>query len=671
MKRVDVEEMSLVNFKGIKNLTIKFNKSETEIRGANATGKTTIADAFNWLLFGKDTVGNGDAKFGIKTNDVRGNVIPKIDHEVTATLSISGQLVALRRVLSEDWVTPRGKAEPELRGNSTSYFYNGVPLKEGEYKSKINAIIGEDLFRLITNPLYFPKLKWEDQRAILLNIAGDVSLGTIAAGRSEFSALLEQLSGKSLAEYKAEISARKKKLKEALDLIPARIDEVMRATPAEPDYKALESEKNNAENSIRDIEAAMQNAAEASRQEYEAQRKIQSEINVLRTKQQQLLFDSTKKAKETWNNTNSHSNDVRNRFYSLRRESESTSQMRQREMDSFSSELKRIESRLNIITKEIENKRSDWFSESAKEYSPSDSEFCPNCGYDLHQQKNEESKEKFEKTKFSKLDRITEEGKQLSQEKSKIEKGFEEIKKSYEALKLNYEEESEDFDLKLSKLQEEISANPQVSYIDPKPSEIPEYEDLEAKIIELSKSLQNRRKNEIFGQNNPDLTTQKRELQKNIDEIKKQLALKSVIENNAKRKAQLLMEEKDLAQQKADLEGQEFTADSLVKEQMNEVERRVNQKFSLVRFKMFTQQINGGEKPDCVMYSATDGSRYIDMNNAQKINVGLDIINTLCDFNGVYAPIFIDNAEGINQLLSVDSQLIKLIVTTDKELIIK
>jgi hypothetical protein len=86
---------------------------------------------------------------------------------------------------------------------------------------------------------------------------------------------------------------------------------------------------------------------------------------------------------------------------------------------------------------------------------------------------------------------------------------------------------------------------------------------------------------------------------------------------------------------------------------------------------MFAQQINGGEKPDCIMFSKTDGAKYMDMNNAQKFNAGLDIINTLCEFNGVCAPIFIDNAEAVNEFIPVKSQLVKLIVTTDKELIIK
>ncbi|MDR1023391.1 MAG: AAA family ATPase [Prevotellaceae bacterium] len=666
MKVVTINKITLVNFKGIKSLTVDFGQV-TEIRGANATGKSTIADAFSWVLFGKDTAGNSDSKFGIKTNDRNGKVIPKIDHEVTAILDVSGETVELRRVLSEDWVTPRGKAEPELKGNSTAYFYNGVPLKESEYKAKINEMISEDLFRMVTSPLYFPRLDWQEQREMLLKIAGGITLEEIAKDRAEFSELIAQLSGKSLAEYKAEIAARKKKIKEALDLIPARIDEVTRATPAAPDYKKLEAEKTAAESSLKEIEAAMQSAAEASRHEYEAQRKIQEEVNGMKAKQQQIKFDALQKSKDEWNNRNASANEASAKLNSVQRESETTEQIRIREMDALNGNLKRIKSRLQSVTSEIEQKRAAWFTENGKEYNPYDSELCPKCGYDLHRQHNDEARAIFEQIKSDNLQRITNEGKQLSQEKENIEKDIEEIKKGIEDLKIISEKERANFAEQLAALQEEINANPKTPYSEPKYAEIPEYMTLEAKIIELSNSLQSR---PATG-NNSKLTAKKRELQIQLDGVKQQLGLKTVIEANEKRKSELLKEEKDLAQQKANLEKQEFTADALVKEQMNEVERRVNLKFNLVFFKMFSQQINGGEKQDCILISKSTGAKFMDTNSADKMNIGLDIINTLCEFNGVSAPIFIDNAEGINRILPVNSQLIKLIVTTDKEIVIK
>jgi len=64
-----------------------------------------------------------------------------------------------------------------------------------------------------------------------------------------------------------------------------------------------------------------------------------------------------------------------------------------------------------------------------------------------------------------------------------------------------------------------------------------------------------------------------------------------------------------------------------------------------------------------------DGVPYrSDLNTAAKINAGLDIINTMQGFYGVTAPIFIDNAEGINSILETPAQTILLRVTRDKKL---
>jgi DNA repair exonuclease SbcCD ATPase subunit len=657
MKKVTIKTMTLVNFKGIKSLTVNFGQ-ETEIRGANATGKSTIADAFNWVLFGKDAAGNSDSKFGIKTNDTNGKVIPKLNHEVTALLDVDGQAVELRRVLSEDWVTPRGKAEPELKGNSTAYFYNGVPLKEGEYKSKINEIINEDLFRMITSPLYFPRLKWEEQRAILLQISGNVTLEEIAAGRTEFMALLAQLSGKSLAEYKNEIATRKKKLKEELDLIPTRIDEVTRATPASPDYTALEAEKKAIEKSIADVEAALQNAADAKRQEYEVQRKIQEEINELKSQQQKVLFDEQTKVREETFAANEKRHEVENNI----KVAETEIATLKRDDSNNTRELMELRVRIDKKLSDIEVLRKTWHEENTKEYQGND--ICHACGQSLPKHMKADAQKLFTEAKTKTLAEITEKGKKMSEDAEMmnkeadklVEKGFDLNTKLLEQEKC------------LKTLQAKLAEMPVVNEKNINPDDLTERKKLQEKIDFLVESIKNQPETTS---DNSELKNKKQELKTQLDGINRQLSLNEVIEANTKRKADLLKIEKNLAQQKADLEKQEFIADSLVKEQMNEVERRVNHKFSRVKFKMFSLQINGGEKPDCILFSTKTGAKYMDTNNADKIGIGLDIINTLCEFNGVCAPIFCDNAESVNQYPTMKSQMIFLRVTDDKELLIK
>ena len=85
---------------------------------------------------------------------------------------------------------------------------------------------------------------------------------------------------------------------------------------------------------------------------------------------------------------------------------------------------------------------------------------------------------------------------------------------------------------------------------------------------------------------------------------------------------------------------------------------------------MFDQQINGSINPCCeILYNGVPFER--GLNNAARINVGIDIVNTLSDFFVFKGPIFVDNAESINDIADTPAQVIGLYVSTDEKLIIK
>ena len=101
MKTVLIKEISLLNFKGLRNLTVEFDPALTEINGRNGIGKTTIFDGFTWLLFGKNS--EDRKQFGIKTYDEAGNIIPKLPHEVSAVLLVDGEFVTICVRLNDIW----------------------------------------------------------------------------------------------------------------------------------------------------------------------------------------------------------------------------------------------------------------------------------------------------------------------------------------------------------------------------------------------------------------------------------------------------------------------------------------------------------------------------------------------------------------------------------------
>lgn len=219
-------KLKLQNFKGIRNSEFDFGGIDATIYGDNATGKTTVFDSLCWLLFSKDSLDRAD--FEIKTLE-NGKPIHKVNHEVEAEfLNDDGNSFTLRRVYREKYSSPRG-GDTKLTGHTTDYFVNDVPVKEKEYKQYINDVIAEDVFKLITNPLYFnEQYSWQNRRKLLLEISGDIKDEEVINSRSELTRLAELLNGRTVDEQRKIVAAKKTAINKELDMIPVRIDEALR-----------------------------------------------------------------------------------------------------------------------------------------------------------------------------------------------------------------------------------------------------------------------------------------------------------------------------------------------------------------------------------------------------------------------------------------------------------
>ena len=227
MNEIKILELSLRNFKGVKDLTLSPGGKNINVYGDNATGKTTIMDSFLWLLFDKDS--QNSSNFNIKTLDEKGNVIHGLEHEVKAKLEINKKVIELQKIYKEKWTKKRGEAERTLTGHTTDYFINNVPKKKSEYENYLSQIIDEDTFKILTNPLHFnTNLHWKDRRDLALNICGEVDQEEIFKKDKGLIQLRPLLEEKLIDDLKAEMAARRRKLNEELKSIPYRIDELSR-----------------------------------------------------------------------------------------------------------------------------------------------------------------------------------------------------------------------------------------------------------------------------------------------------------------------------------------------------------------------------------------------------------------------------------------------------------
>jgi DNA repair exonuclease SbcCD ATPase subunit len=649
MKKVKLQSLHIVNFKGIKDLSITF-QDETFIYGRNGSGKTTISDAFLWLLFGKNSEDKKD--FSIKPLDGQNNIIPKTENQVEGSFLVDGQNIVLRRIHREKWVKSKGELEATFTGNETLFFWNEVPCQAGEYQKKVSELINEQLFKLITSPTAFNDLDWKERRRIITGIVGEVSDNDIAASKKEFMNLMMELSGKSLEDYRKEITAKKKKLKDELSLIPARIDELHKSLPAAPDTAMIQIDINNMDIEIKKCNDQIKDASKASEQFFQEKSKRNERIGEIR----QQLFNITEAEKTTIRST--HSDALTNR-QSLERE------IKNIELDVADSQRTKnqLVSKSAMLDGDILRLRGEWGTVNAKTLTFNEAEFCcPTCkrAYEDSdiESKQAEMTENFNVAKSKQLAEISAQGKQKNTEKSAIQPQIVELDE-FIALKSEIIEAKQKELSSIVPVPDDYEINLQAQ------KKATVNEDYKALTGELDKLNQVNDLPFTESNNNLKIEAERKEFELKRDELNMKLNNQAVIDRTNNRIQQLNDEARSFSQQVATLEKSEFIILAFEKAKIDLIEEKVNQRFKLVQFKMFKQNINGGTEPCCEILC--NGVPFSDANTASQINAGIEIINILCENYQVSAPIFIDGRESITEIILTDSQIINMVVSPEHE----
>ncbi|MGG5486289.1 hypothetical protein [Gaetbulibacter sp. PBL-D1] len=659
MKTIRIKSLELINFKGIKSLKLDDLGNETSIYGKNGIGKTTLFDAFIWLLFNKDSTDRKD--FEIKTLDKNNNVIPKIDHIVTGVIEVDGVEIVLKKTLKEKWQTKRGFTEPEFTGNETLYEWNGVPLNAGDYTSKINNIVDENVFKMITSTAAFNGMKWQDQRDVLIDLAGNVTDEDVASGYSEFENLVDTLvsEDKTLDEYKKQVKASISKSKQELKTIPTRIDEVERGKPETRDFDKVKSEIKSLDEKIEDVNTKMNDKAKAHQIEVDKKRGIQKEIFDVENEINATNHKLRQEARAKFNKLTQEPKRIENEIKNLDADIKTNEQL-------IANKEKKIEfnkTQIRSFEKQLEDYKEAWANVNKRTFVMDENECkCPTCNRELSEEDIQGKKEyleiNFNNQKRSELEVITNKGNTVDADRKSLQEQnhtlIKEIGNCKESLKELWSKRA-DYSNLLNKVnaepveEEDIFAELQVENQD-------FLHGLSNKIKELKSKLQ-----DVPEVDNTELQAEYKTLSRQRDELKMELQEEDRIKQADARIEQLANEEKHLAQSIAEMEKVQYTIEAFEKEKSNRIETSVNNMFKYVNFKLFKTLINGGEEPTCK--ALINGVPFSDANTASKINAGLDIINTLCYHYGVTAPVFIDNRESVVELIYSPSQIINLIVS--------
>lgn len=647
MRKIFVKSLSLVNFKGVRELDLQFVDGENMIGGSNGTGKTTVFDAFTWLMFGKDSKGRSDSNFNIKTLDDAGKPIYHLDHSVVAVMCVDGTDVKLERKYVEVWQKQSGTTDMFLKNHKTEFFVNDVKCAtKKEYDAEVNEIINESVYKMITNPWYFPQLSADNQKSMLIDMAGEVSDEDVAATNKNFAKFLEDLNGKPMEKMAKEIQAKKRACNEILDRIPSQIETAENVMPEAEDWDAIDAEIKNKLKEIEDIDATIADKSKVNEQEYERKASIQNQIGDAKLELANVKNEIRANASQARNVAIQEINNIQLQIQGNDNMIKSTNRL-------IENQEKEIESK-EINVKALREEYKKVFA-SMIEFN--DGQFiCPTCKrpYDAAdiEAKKKELTENFNTDKADKLKKIQEKGKALNA-------ALEEMKQTLATYKKELAKHEESV-LTLQKKKSEKEAEM------PEPVDEANIIDTDQRVIDLQNKivdLENQLNVGIKVIDVSELREQKRVDNEALQGLYKRAAKKEQIERTRKEIEDLEKKQASNNQVLADCEQWERLHIQFQKAKDEELLKRINGMFEIVSFSFLSTQLNGNEKLTCVC--TVNGTPYPDVNNAGKINAGLDIINAICKAKGVTAPIFVDNAESVNDILKTYSQKIMLYVTKD------
>ncbi|MSS77404.1 AAA family ATPase [Anaerococcus sp. AGMB00486] len=647
---IEIINLKFKNFKGLKDYSLNFSENVTTISGENASGKTTIFDGYCWLLYGKDSFNRKDCD--IKPYDIDGENIHNVETSVEGAFLFNDKEVKLKRIYKEIWKKKRGSNTKEFSGHTTDFYINEVPKKKKEYEEFISEYINEEEFNLLSNPLYFNEIiDKSERRNILLSLVDDVSTDDVVKENKELKELdLEQY---AIEELQAMSKSKTKKINEKLKEIPARIDE-LNSTKVDEDFKELEDEKEKIVKEIEDIDrelAGNKNVSEELDKKYKSIAELKEEFNAINSDYEESKKNNIQK--------------FENKHTEIQRKIDACTFEITNTIDRINSLENRIEEKeklINDVNKELEQMRKDWVDISTKKFDGSLN--CPTCGREFEEDKKQEILSNFNIHKSNEIEKMEKKG---FERKDKIE-SYQSNIKEFETEKENLLSQEKKLKDKKEKLKEEeltvLEIIERAKALKIMPSLIKRQEEIKKEIESIEESIKN-----IDKKDNTQLLEQKRVLNQKLDEINtKVLGIGFNVKIDTKIE-EYEQEEKKLSAEYEEAQKILYLCDEYTKTYVDLVSSKVNNFFTFVKFKLFDTQINGGIQETAE--ATFKGVPYGVLNNAAKINAGLDVINALSQKYEKQIPIFVDNAEAINELTEVDSQLVRLVVSKDEELIVE
>lgn len=668
MKKILIDKICLRYFKGVENKEIVLGDNINVVKGRNGIGKSTIADAISWVLFGTNQA--GATKFGIKTKDKDGREIEDVAHSVEISLSVQDEQEGMMCYVLTRTLTETRKDDGSVTNNYT-YKVDGEVETVGDFKKVVDAICPEEVFRLCSSPYSFTQMDWSEQRKRLNEMFGVPSVEDVTGGDKKYDAIKELLEKHDVDKILKHLNYKRKEVQKNLDEVPVRLEALKNVLPKAEDWAAVEKlilEKR------KEITETRKNLNTIDNGGADFIRKYQniSTLN-LDHKRKRIMEESAQLRLGEIIKANAEAKTACKKAVA---EAEQNIEDLKQKLKSFDVALVKCDARMNELDAEKADGKEKWKLIKARTWEwNEDDAFCPTCKQALPegqvQKIMEESKKAFLNNQASDLKKLGDDAARIKEEVKKCEENTEYFKTQQKATQTQLDKAEAELIEARKALEKQTKKEEEKVSVETLLAEKPEYKQVCDRIKKIEAEQENPADEGMSEEDKKlkaDLEKKLKDLESEREVLASRLAVKAQWE---KVNAQIvgLQEERTQWKEQIDSLDEKIKAASDFQKRSCEVlEENVNRRFKLVRWKMFRRQLDGTDKPWCEC--SVDGVPYSDLNTAAKINAGLDITSTLKQYYGVDVPCVIDNAETVQEPLYEGGQQIRLTVTDDEDIVI-
>lgn len=666
--RAILKSLHLEMFKGVKDKKYDFAQ-KMRIAGKNRLGKTTIADAFYWLI--------ADKSYELVSNpNIRPDDVEECVPTVTAVFEIDGKEVSIAKMQK------RKVGKPDANGIvkvtiTNSYEVNCVPKTERDFKAYLEELGWNfDNVLVCSHPDVFTGQKQADMRKLLFKMASEKTDYDIAALLSDTAEVKDLLASYKFEEIEAMQKASKKRAMEQVDAIPNQIVGLERA---KVDVDVAEQELARAElkRQIAERDAQIKDIGHAANKLREQDMKLQGEMSVLA---QQMNREISNERQLVESKILEKEREIQRLAFEKKSCREAVERNNQ-ELSTYDSKKAEINRKYKENQEKVFDEAPYLFRESEWVFDEN-STSCSLCGQKLPEEKIKQLTADFEQKKamaksrcedalesarkgfldgkdrvkkdlLAEADKIKNRIAEITVQNADLLKGIEEM----EALESSVMAQKAELEEQLASLPTEADYMQNSEYARLKE----ELDKVKAQIADISKME--------HGDMVAQAEEEKRNLQAELDKVNRVLAQ---AENNVRideQIAQLRRDQLNYEQVKADAEKILYQLHLVSKKKNELLVEEINQHFSYVEWILFEHQKNGEYKEVCV--PRVDGKRFGESTNTgREIEAKLDICDSFQRFFDMQVPVFLDGAESINNeyVPNLAAQLILLTVTEDTEL---